>query len=284
MGRGEGRGEGSGGMLQAKKSALQATLTQSVVELQNSELTYFYNNFGTISTLAAVLGGFSLSGLIISTRYNGWMMGVGSGVKSTLIVLYYAFAALAIGFCLITAVICTAVNVRGPGLALRGPDGSLAVALEQMRKYQKHVNVCMMAGMLCFHMMAMLYGFVAISRTPGGVTVFVLLMAFLAGLVKYVYDVFRDLRIPDARLVSGGFGQRDFESLEQTASGSAAASEAGSQHSGAGGGYGATRSDAVSDRHSDADLDGGACIAHCEGDEKPAARRASWFANPLGSN
>ena len=43
--------------------------------------------------------------------------------------LFYTFAALAIGFCLLTCFVCTALNVRGPGLALRGPDGSMNVAV-----------------------------------------------------------------------------------------------------------------------------------------------------------
>jgi hypothetical protein len=67
MGKGTGKGEGKGAMLQAKKSALQATLTENVVELQNTELMYFYNNFSSISSIAAILGGFAFSGLCIST-------------------------------------------------------------------------------------------------------------------------------------------------------------------------------------------------------------------------
>ena len=50
MGRGDGRGDGSGGMLQAQKNALRATLTENVINLQNQELTYFYNNFSNIAS------------------------------------------------------------------------------------------------------------------------------------------------------------------------------------------------------------------------------------------
>ena len=36
-----GRGDGRGGMLQAQKNALRATLTENVLQLQERELTYF---------------------------------------------------------------------------------------------------------------------------------------------------------------------------------------------------------------------------------------------------
>ena len=81
MGKGKGRGEGSGGMLQAQKNALRATLTENVIKLQEQELTYFYNNFSNISTMAAIIGGFAFSGLTVTTAYTGWLADLNTETK-----------------------------------------------------------------------------------------------------------------------------------------------------------------------------------------------------------
>jgi hypothetical protein len=49
--------------------------------------------------------------------------------------------------------VCTALNVRGPGLALRGPEGSLKRAVDVMARYQKRVYLLFAMGTLFFMFM-----------------------------------------------------------------------------------------------------------------------------------
>ena len=145
MGKGNGSGEGSGGMLQAQKNALRAVLTENVITLQQQELTYFYNNFSNISTMAAIIGGFAFSGLTISTTYTGWLTHLDTASKGVVCVVYYVCASLAIGFCMLTCIICTALNVRGPGLALRGPEVRLSLFLAcrgSRRRSREAAGIC----------------------------------------------------------------------------------------------------------------------------------------------
>ena len=208
-----GRGDGRGGMLQAQKNALRATLTENVLQLQERELTYFYNNFSNIANMAAIIGGFAFSGLCISTTYTGWLAGLDVVTRTIVVDLFYTFASLSIGFCLLTCIVCTALNVRGPGLALRGPEGSLKRAVDTMRKFQKHVNTMIALGIVCFHLTAMTYAWTMLSKLQTVVTVTGVLFAFLAGMASYVVVIWHELRIDQQEIVRGGFGLSDFATV-----------------------------------------------------------------------
>ena len=144
-------------MLASKKAALQATLTQDVVAMQNTEMDFFYSNFSSINTMSAVVGGFAFSGLVIGTSYTGFFVDYNVGTKYFVVQAFYISAALSISFCMLTCIVCTALNVRGPGLALRGPEGSLRKAVDLMRYYQRHVNTMLCCGLVFFHLTAMTY-------------------------------------------------------------------------------------------------------------------------------
>ena len=87
-----------------------------------------------VARIAPVHNRVALAAAPPSLRFTGWLAEYDKDTKRIIIMLYYTFTSLAIGFCLLTCIICTALNVRGPGLALRGPEGSLKRAVDTMRK------------------------------------------------------------------------------------------------------------------------------------------------------
>lgn len=195
-------------MLSAQKRALQATLTQDVVALQNQELSFYYNNFASINTMSAVIGGFAFSGLVIGTTYTGFFT-TAKTTRYIVIQCFYLSASCSIGFCMITCIMCTALNVRGPGLALRGPEGSLKRSVDLMRTYQRHVNSSLTLGIVFFHLTAMTYSWIMLSRLVTTVLVTVVLSCFLAVMVTYVRSILRDYRIPADNIVAGGMDVTD---------------------------------------------------------------------------
>ena len=112
-------------MLSAQKKLLEATVAETGAQLQQQELTYYTANFGNMMTMASVIGGFAFSGILISTTYtgagdddagSGYIDGSDLWISCT----FYGLASVSVGACMSCALICLAVNVRGPGLALRG--------------------------------------------------------------------------------------------------------------------------------------------------------------------
>ena len=159
MGRGKGQGKGSGDgggrMLQAQRSALEATLMEHLVQLQATEMAYYTGNFSTIGTVSSLLAGFAFTGgITASTVYSGWLAPwlseENSETKMIVVTAFYICAAFAFCFFMLTSLVCTALNVRGPGFALRGPDGSLKYVVNVLAKWQKRVCVIVARRLFSF--------------------------------------------------------------------------------------------------------------------------------------
>ena len=84
--------------------------------------------------------------------------------------LYLVVTTLIMGLELLTVVNATLCAILGPGLALRGPDGSMHNAVNGMMTHYKFTFACFTAGLLCFHISALLYAWMQfdwdLARTP----------------------------------------------------------------------------------------------------------------------
>ena len=192
-------------MLSAQKKLLEASVAEQGAQLQSSELTYFENNFGSMNTMASVIGGFAFSGILIPTAYD--TDGFLDGNNTWAVDFFYGFASLSVGCCMAAAITCTIVNVRGPGLALRGPDGSLKRAVDGMRRYQKQVLYCLATGVVSFHMEGMLYAWIALHKDSSQIVTTVIFTVFLCAMVAIAITVFYSFNI-EGRMVEGMFTER----------------------------------------------------------------------------
>src|SRR5690554_4065352 len=109
-------------MLRADHVALEQAAYQQLLQIREKELNYFVENYASIGTQAALLAGFTVSALVeLSDVPHGWVT-----------VIFH----LSISVGLIAGVHCvlatTFATVFGPGLALRGPKGSMVRAVNGM--------------------------------------------------------------------------------------------------------------------------------------------------------
>ncbi len=136
-------------MLHADKQQLERELAQSLVDLEWKELDYLQMNMRNLATSSAVLVGFGFfragTGLDLDTLYGPednifagnltemfasgwhWLAVIMEGLIGTSL-------SLAISFNLITLFVSTVSAMTGPGLALRGPEGSVGRAVKHMEK------------------------------------------------------------------------------------------------------------------------------------------------------
>lgn len=129
-------------MLFADKAVLKSTIRQSATQLREKELTLFTENFAAIGTQAALLAGFALTSL---AEFNVPPDG-NRFCKSAFYMLVIMTFASAL-FCVCNT---TFVSVWGPGLALRGPDGSMDLAVTGMIDERRQVFTAFAMAVLCF--------------------------------------------------------------------------------------------------------------------------------------
>ena len=110
---------------------LQTQLKLHLLQIEERELVYFTENCYNIGTQAALLAGFSFSALMQASAIAGTMNKGIQGGWATMTVLAMVFEIMAL-------VKATQLAITGPGLALRGPEGSMTRAISVMRiEYRK---------------------------------------------------------------------------------------------------------------------------------------------------
>mmetsp|Transcript_3083 Transcript_3083/g.5437 ORF Transcript_3083/g.5437 Transcript_3083/m.5437 type:complete len:336 (+) Transcript_3083:146-1153(+) len=184
-------------MLAANKQALEASLKQSSMEIRNKELLFFNQNNAALATQAALLAGFSYSGLSITVA--------GDGNRATVLrLLYYFFTTCALGFELLTLINATFCNMFGPGLALRGPDGSMQRAVDGMNVERIYTFWFFCVGMACFHFSGMFVAWLRF-KWPEALVINIILLCFLWSFWHYGKRIHARFQIPVEQLVSGEF-------------------------------------------------------------------------------
>ena len=145
-------------MLFADKRALETNLKVGLLQIREKELNFYTQNCLAVCTQAALLAGFAYSGLTqvsIPEEANFWVR-----------LLYISVTVMAMCFEIIAVLNTTLLAIVGPGLALRGPDGSMHPAVDGMMAEYKHALSCFKLGLVCFHLSAGLFGWIMFGCAP----------------------------------------------------------------------------------------------------------------------
>jgi len=150
-------------MLYADKQALETDLKVSLLAIRERELNLYSDNFRNIGTQAALLAGFAYSGCTITTDfvesgYQGTDGATHQINKQDFEGAFYIFittAAMSLNVCaLFSSVTCC---MFGPGLALRGPDGSMDQAVEGLALEYRMAIIVFLTGLFCFYLSATVF-------------------------------------------------------------------------------------------------------------------------------
>jgi hypothetical protein len=142
-------------MLVADKNALRTNLKVNLLRIRERELNFYTNNCLSISTQAALLAGFAWYGLTeVPFTEN-----TNDVVQTT----YLVMTTCIMGLEMLTVVNATLCAILGPGLALRGPDGSMHKAVDGMMTHYRFTFACFSLGLLCFQFSALLYSWMQFS-------------------------------------------------------------------------------------------------------------------------
>ena len=120
-------------MLAADKLLLRSTVKQKTIELREKELNLFNANFSAVATQAALLAGFSMAFLEMSVHLHGEHHNYVA--KAAL----HLFSTICICANVFTVSVITFVSVWGSGKALRGKDGSMDYAVDEMNNERNFI-------------------------------------------------------------------------------------------------------------------------------------------------
>ena len=139
-------------MLLADKRDLQNSLKLSLIQIEEKELNYYTNNCMTIGTQAAMLTGFAFAALVEVKLDDYLRLAESQGYlfEQVLMCAWYLCAMLAGLLEMFTLVKAMQLSILAPGLALRGPEGSMTRALVTLRHEYKRVHTLFYAGLFFF--------------------------------------------------------------------------------------------------------------------------------------
>ena len=134
-------------MLQADKDKLAQALRVQMLNLQWRELEYLHTNFLNLATTSALLTGFGFAAVSMSTDFHpesitkddtiweldaavwlDWYTIYGLVVQT----VFWCSGSMALSFNLLALFNATLSIMCGPGMALRGPEGSVVVAVRHL--------------------------------------------------------------------------------------------------------------------------------------------------------
>lgn len=126
-------------MLAADKLLLQSNVKQRSIELREKELKLFNTNFSAVGTQAAIMAGFTLTSFveIDLPPEKVW-------AKK----LLHIFVTTSICINFVTVAMVTFVTVWGGGKALRGRDGSMDFAVDEMNNERTFIFASFAVGIL----------------------------------------------------------------------------------------------------------------------------------------
>ena len=110
-------------MLAADKLLLQSNVKQRSIELREKELKLFNANFSAVGTQAAIMAGFTLTSFVEIDL---------PPEKPVAKAMLHCFVTMSICINFVTVAMVTFVTVWGGGKALRGQDGSMDFAVDEM--------------------------------------------------------------------------------------------------------------------------------------------------------
>ena len=209
-------------MLHADKAALEQKLRVEMLSLQWRELEYLHTNFQNLATSSAVLVGFGFAAFGITnnfhpeknTRHDSiWELGPyhwKSWFFITEIVfqtLFLATSVFGLAFNLLSLFISTTSIMCGPGMALRGPEGSVVSAVRHLELQLKRALRFFGRGVVAFTLSIMTIGVRRLHSIAflGGVTGIFIGAWTLAMLWYYGADIAEKFYVSPERAVRGEF-------------------------------------------------------------------------------
>ena len=211
-------------MLLADKCALERNLKVNLLSIREKELNYYTQNCLSVGTQAALLAGFAYQGLT--------QVAIPHERAYLLKLAYILVTTVAMCLELIAVLNTTLLSMMGPGLALRGPDGSMGPAVDGMMTEYRTAYSCFVLGLICFHFSAALFSWLIYVHWAVSTVVTLTIFFSLSVLLRYAKRVYIRFRLPPEEVVTGQFHADEVAAAARGAAASSAPSSTAASQQG----------------------------------------------------
>jgi hypothetical protein len=174
-------------MLQADKADLKNQLRLRRLQIEEKELHFYAQSCSEVGTQAALLAGFAF-GAMTEVDIDS---DSSDAIQATWLFSICMAMLLEIG----ALVKAMQLSIHGPGLALRGPEGSVAHAIHVMREEYAYSKKLFYAGLFFFHVAVVVLTWSKFTSWAAG-SISALVLAGLAWLVKETRSTAHRLKVP----------------------------------------------------------------------------------------
>ncbi|KAG8462485.1 hypothetical protein KFE25_010310 [Diacronema lutheri] len=183
-------------MLWADKRALEQRLRVDMIGIRERELDFYSANLQAIGLQAGIFASFLYPAIIYIV--------IPEGKNDTLITAYLCLTAMAFGLHMLAVVNSMMCAMLAPGLALRGPNGAVHRALDDMLEEYRLTFFLFVLGILAYGLSAVLLCFVIFTWTVALTTALVAIYFFVLGYFEFA-RVYSRFKLPPALFITGRF-------------------------------------------------------------------------------
>jgi len=181
-------------MLFADKRALRTNLKVELLEIREKELRFYTTNTSSIGIQAAFFAGFASTALMTPVpREPMWLHAA-----------YLIFTIASLGLQLGVVVSASLLVMVAPGLALRGPDGSMNVAVDSMISEYRSAFKRLLVGMIALHFSTICFVWLNLAWAEA----LLLTMCILCSLyliITHIRKLMLRFQLPAEHVVTGKF-------------------------------------------------------------------------------
>ena len=168
-------------MLEADWEACERSYNAQEIKIQERELTYYTKCNAIIAKHAAF---FSLIAYSALSMTPSWM--ARATTSQTKRFFFYIFVSISICFNMLTMVVTSWCMIFGPGLAIRGPPGSMKRAVSGMRDEEFMTHLFFACGQGFLTLSAVALGFLKLPLAVAIIVAIILSFFFTSTIVWYV--------------------------------------------------------------------------------------------------
>ena len=179
-------------MLEADWEACERGYYAGELRIQEKELRLYTKCNAIIAKHAAFFALISYSFLSMTPKWLDAAL-----TSETKRFFFYNFVVIAIGFNMLTMVVTSWCMIFGPGLAIRGPPGSMKRAVEGMRDEEKMTHIFFALGQVFLTLSAIALGFLKLDLAVACTIAVVLLLFLGTALTWYVKRPRRSFSLTD---------------------------------------------------------------------------------------
>ena len=176
-------------MLFADKRHVETTLKVNLISIRERELNFYTQNCLSLQTQASLLAGLAWEALT--------QVAIPHEKSYTLKLLYLLVSAAAMCFEVVAVLNATLLSIMGPGLFLRGPDGSMHDAVDGMVVEYRTAYYSYILGIIFIHLWAILFSWIIYVHWVVSVLATAVCVLSLWALSRYARRVVKRFQMPD---------------------------------------------------------------------------------------